>query len=172
MIINKSDGTLTIMTEEHDSLKASATENLSDEELNVMDEVKLTVLTVSTIIRSFFYTLNLSLHQRFITYMYWRWTTRRRLSDLKSCPRALWPLIKKQKAMKIFPAQRTIHLVLPLSRQGSFILGPCLFSAVLLEITKGYCSDFGDFHVLLKCIYIIICSGSLWPQKLDLKILT
>lgn len=54
VIINKSDGTLTIMTEKHDSLKASATDNLSDEELNVMDEVKLTVLTVSTIIRSFF----------------------------------------------------------------------------------------------------------------------
>ncbi len=70
MIINKSDGTLTIMTETHDSLKASATDNLSDEELNVKDEVNLTVLTVSTIIRSFFYTLNLSLHQRFITYMY------------------------------------------------------------------------------------------------------
>ncbi len=116
VIINKSDGTLTIMTETHDSLKASATDNLSDEELNVKDEVNLTVLTVSTIIRSFFYTLNLSLHQRFITYMYWRWTTRRRLSDLKSCPRALWPLIKKQKTMKIFPAQRAMHLALLLSK--------------------------------------------------------
>ncbi len=62
VIINKSDGTLTIMTEKHDSLKASATDNLSDGELNVKDEVNLTVLTVSTIIRSFFYTLNLSLH--------------------------------------------------------------------------------------------------------------
>ncbi|XP_058651384.1 uncharacterized protein si:dkeyp-121d4.3 isoform X2 [Onychostoma macrolepis] len=47
VIINKSDGTLTIMTEKHDSLTSSATDSLSDEELNVMDEVELTVLTVN-----------------------------------------------------------------------------------------------------------------------------
>lgn len=49
VIINKSDGTLTITTEKHDSLTASATDSLADEELNVMDEVELTVLTVSKI---------------------------------------------------------------------------------------------------------------------------
>ncbi len=66
MIINKSDGTLTIMTEKHNSLTASATDRLSDEELNAMDEVELTVLTVSKIIRFFFffYTLYLSLYSK------------------------------------------------------------------------------------------------------------
>uniref|UniRef100_A0A671L8H1 Si:dkeyp-121d4.3 n=1 Tax=Sinocyclocheilus anshuiensis TaxID=1608454 RepID=A0A671L8H1_9TELE len=47
VIINKSDGTVTIMTEKHDSLTASATDNLSDEELNVLDDVELTILTVN-----------------------------------------------------------------------------------------------------------------------------
>uniref|UniRef100_A0A9J8CZD9 Si:dkeyp-121d4.3 n=1 Tax=Cyprinus carpio carpio TaxID=630221 RepID=A0A9J8CZD9_CYPCA len=47
VIMNKSDGTLTIKTEKHDSLTASATDSLSDEELNVMDEVELTILTVN-----------------------------------------------------------------------------------------------------------------------------
>ncbi|RXN20619.1 zinc finger protein 318-like [Labeo rohita] len=47
VIINKSDGTLTVMTEKHDSLTGSAADSLSDEELNVMDEVELTVLTVN-----------------------------------------------------------------------------------------------------------------------------
>lgn len=72
--MNKSDGILTIKTEKHDSLKASATDSLSDEELNVMDEVELTILTVSKIIRFFFYTLHLSLYsncciQSFIIYI-------------------------------------------------------------------------------------------------------
>ncbi|KAK2896415.1 hypothetical protein Q8A67_010903 [Cirrhinus molitorella] len=47
VIMNKNDGTLTIMTEKHDNLSASPTDNLVDEELNVMDEVELTVLTVN-----------------------------------------------------------------------------------------------------------------------------
>ncbi|XP_043111777.1 uncharacterized protein LOC122356783 [Puntigrus tetrazona] len=47
VIINKSDETLTIMTQKHDSLTATSTDNLSDEELNVMDEVELTILTVN-----------------------------------------------------------------------------------------------------------------------------
>ncbi|XP_016298678.1 uncharacterized protein LOC107655626 [Sinocyclocheilus anshuiensis] len=47
VVMNKSDGTLTIMTEKHDNLTASATDNLSDDELNVMDEVELTILTVN-----------------------------------------------------------------------------------------------------------------------------
>lgn len=51
--MNKSDGTLTIMTENHNNLTASAADHLSDDELNVMDEVELTVLTVSEIIRLF-----------------------------------------------------------------------------------------------------------------------
>lgn len=49
VIMNKSDGTLTVMTEKHNNLTASAADHLSDEELNVMDEVELTVLTVSEI---------------------------------------------------------------------------------------------------------------------------
>ncbi|XP_073690348.1 uncharacterized protein [Garra rufa] len=47
VIMNKSDGTLTVMTEKHDNLTASATDSLVDEELNVMDEVELTILTVN-----------------------------------------------------------------------------------------------------------------------------
>ncbi|XP_016099202.1 uncharacterized protein [Sinocyclocheilus grahami] len=47
VVKNKSDGTLTIITEKHDNLTASATDNLSDDELNVMDEVELTILTVN-----------------------------------------------------------------------------------------------------------------------------
>ncbi|XP_052428926.1 uncharacterized protein si:dkeyp-121d4.3 [Carassius gibelio] len=47
VIINKSDGTLTIKTEKNDSVMATATDSLSDEELNVMDEVELTILTVN-----------------------------------------------------------------------------------------------------------------------------
>uniref|UniRef100_A0A672N9B3 Uncharacterized LOC107564218 n=1 Tax=Sinocyclocheilus grahami TaxID=75366 RepID=A0A672N9B3_SINGR len=35
------------MTEKHDSLTASATDNLTDEELNVSDDVELTILTVN-----------------------------------------------------------------------------------------------------------------------------
>lgn len=54
--MNKSDGTLTIMTEKHDNLTASATDNLSDEELNVMDEVELSILTVRKIKFLFFLT--------------------------------------------------------------------------------------------------------------------
>lgn len=53
MVLNKSDGTLTIMTKNHNNLTASAADHLSDDELNVMDEVELTVLTVSEIIRLF-----------------------------------------------------------------------------------------------------------------------
>ncbi|XP_026134989.1 uncharacterized protein LOC113113058 isoform X1 [Carassius auratus] len=47
VVMKKSDGTLTIMTEKHDNLEASATDKLSDDELNVMDKVELTVLTVN-----------------------------------------------------------------------------------------------------------------------------
>ncbi|XP_077103010.1 uncharacterized protein LOC143753955 isoform X1 [Siphateles boraxobius] len=47
VVMSKSEGTLTIMTEKHDNLKASAADHLSDDELNVMDEVELTVLTVN-----------------------------------------------------------------------------------------------------------------------------
>lgn len=53
--MNKSEGTLTILTEKHDNLAASAADRLSDDELNVMDEVELTVLTVSKMIRHFFF---------------------------------------------------------------------------------------------------------------------
>lgn len=72
MIINKSDGTLTIMTEKRNSLTASATDSLSDEELNVMDEVELTVLTVSKIIRFFFFFTHCIFLciQSFIIYIY------------------------------------------------------------------------------------------------------
>lgn len=54
--MSKSEGTLTIMTEKHDNLMASAADHLSDDELNVMDEVELTVLTVSKIIKLSFFT--------------------------------------------------------------------------------------------------------------------
>ncbi|XP_048061484.1 uncharacterized protein si:dkeyp-121d4.3 isoform X3 [Megalobrama amblycephala] len=47
VVMNKSDGTLTIMTKNHNNLTASAADHLSDDELNVMDEVELTVLTVN-----------------------------------------------------------------------------------------------------------------------------
>uniref|UniRef100_A0A8C1YND6 Si:dkeyp-121d4.3 n=1 Tax=Cyprinus carpio TaxID=7962 RepID=A0A8C1YND6_CYPCA len=47
VVMKKSDGTLTIMTEKHDNLTACATDTLSDDELNVMDEVELTILTVN-----------------------------------------------------------------------------------------------------------------------------
>ncbi|XP_039546495.1 uncharacterized protein si:dkeyp-121d4.3 isoform X2 [Pimephales promelas] len=47
VVMNKSEGTLTIMTKKHDSLTASAADHLSDDELNVMDAVELTVLTVN-----------------------------------------------------------------------------------------------------------------------------
>ncbi|XP_051504485.1 uncharacterized protein si:dkeyp-121d4.3 isoform X2 [Myxocyprinus asiaticus] len=46
VIINKTDGTLTITTEKHNNLTASAADNLSEDELNTMDEVELTVITV------------------------------------------------------------------------------------------------------------------------------
>ncbi|XP_051504489.1 uncharacterized protein LOC127412291 isoform X2 [Myxocyprinus asiaticus] len=46
VIINKTDGTLTITTEKHNNLTASAADNLSEDELNAMDEVELTVITV------------------------------------------------------------------------------------------------------------------------------
>jgi len=56
VVLNKSEGTLTIMTKKHDSLTASAADHLSDDELNVMDAVELTVLTVSKMSRLFFFT--------------------------------------------------------------------------------------------------------------------
>lgn len=46
VIMSKTDGNLTIMTEKHDNLAASAADSLTDEELNVMDEVELTVFIV------------------------------------------------------------------------------------------------------------------------------
>ncbi|XP_056326313.1 uncharacterized protein LOC130239252 isoform X2 [Danio aesculapii] len=46
VIMSKTDGNLTIMTEKHDNLAASAADSLTDAELNVMDEVELTIFTV------------------------------------------------------------------------------------------------------------------------------
>lgn len=60
--MNKSEGTLTILTEKHDNLAASAADRLSDDELNVMDEVELTVLTVSKMIRLFFFFTSTTLY--------------------------------------------------------------------------------------------------------------
>ncbi|XP_051506980.1 uncharacterized protein LOC127413691 isoform X2 [Myxocyprinus asiaticus] len=47
VIMNKTDGTLTIMTETYNNLTASAADSLSEDELDVMDEVELTVITVN-----------------------------------------------------------------------------------------------------------------------------
>ncbi|XP_067278698.1 uncharacterized protein si:dkeyp-121d4.3 [Pseudorasbora parva] len=47
VVMNKIDGNLTIMTEKHNNLPASAADHLSDDELNVMDEVELTILNVN-----------------------------------------------------------------------------------------------------------------------------
>uniref|UniRef100_A0A672NFV4 Uncharacterized LOC107564218 n=1 Tax=Sinocyclocheilus grahami TaxID=75366 RepID=A0A672NFV4_SINGR len=70
VIINKSDGTVTIMTEKHDSLTASATDNLTDEELNVSDDVELTILTVNNFCALGNFHVLLNVHLRL--YLQWK----------------------------------------------------------------------------------------------------
>ncbi|KAA0717649.1 hypothetical protein E1301_Tti014574 [Triplophysa tibetana] len=45
VIVEKANGTLTIKSEKHDNLTASATDHLSENELNVNDEVEFTVMS-------------------------------------------------------------------------------------------------------------------------------
>lgn len=47
VITNLKDDTYSILSMKHDSLSASVNENLSDVELNIMDEVEFTLTTVS-----------------------------------------------------------------------------------------------------------------------------
>lgn len=47
VIVEKTNDTLTIKTKNHDDLTASAADRLSEDELNVKDEVEFTVFTVS-----------------------------------------------------------------------------------------------------------------------------
>ncbi|XP_051946477.1 uncharacterized protein LOC127618202 isoform X2 [Xyrauchen texanus] len=47
VIMNKTDGTLTIMTDTYNNLTASDADSLTEDKLDVMDEVELTVITVN-----------------------------------------------------------------------------------------------------------------------------
>lgn len=50
--MEKSNGTLTIKSEKHDNLTASAGDRLSENELNVNDELEFTVMSVSKSIQT------------------------------------------------------------------------------------------------------------------------
>ncbi|XP_052006764.1 uncharacterized protein LOC127660519 isoform X4 [Xyrauchen texanus] len=52
VIMKKTDGTLTITTEKHNNLTASAADSLSEDQLNAMDEVELTVITVDNTMKA------------------------------------------------------------------------------------------------------------------------
>lgn len=45
--MEKANGTLTIKSEKHDNLTASAADRVSEDELNVNDKVEFTVMSVS-----------------------------------------------------------------------------------------------------------------------------
>ncbi|XP_052006775.1 uncharacterized protein LOC127660519 isoform X14 [Xyrauchen texanus] len=52
MIMKKTDGTLNITTEKHNNLTASAADSLSEDQLNAMDEVELTVIPVDNTMKA------------------------------------------------------------------------------------------------------------------------